>query len=198
MYVPLATNEPPEPQQERRRWRELASCIQTYTIIRHFALLSLMAVLLALVVVFRSNLNFETHNCGGSPREARSLGCHYEMNSLRRVPEECYNPELDKAFEEKYSFKYYNDSHGTVEIDKEIVAQGETDYLYVNWEYHLTHCLFAFRKLYDSAVEGGVRKKLDSSVRNLQHFNHCLEIMMDRNKSLNAVQTIVTMSFESC
>jgi hypothetical protein len=129
MYIPLATNELSEPQQERTRQWELASCILTNTIIRCFVPLSLIAVLLTLVVVFRFKPNFETHSCGGSPWEARSLGCHYEMNSLRWVPEQCYDPELDKAFEEKYSFKYYNDSYGTVEIGQEIVAQGETDYL---------------------------------------------------------------------
>jgi hypothetical protein len=123
MYISLATNEPPEPQQERTRRGELTSCIPTNTIIRCFVPLSLMAVLLVLVVVFRSKTNFETHGCGGSPREARSLGCHYEMNSLRWVPEERYDPEFDKAFEEKYSFKYYNDSYGTVEIGQEIVLR---------------------------------------------------------------------------
>jgi len=188
---------PDESQQKQRQHWRLGPYAHIHILLYLSAFITII-VLSVLLVISRSKPDLETHNCGSSPEEARNLGCHYESNSLSWIPNECYAPEVDEAWDSKYEFKYYNDSRGELEIPRDIVAQGETNYVHVSWKFHLTHCLFVFRKLFHAAVEGDGIKGLDSSVKAPVHFYHCLSIMMDRHESFDSLETVVGMTFQTC
>ena len=170
---------------------------------RHGAILFILAVVIIVFIptwffIWHSQPPDEILDCGSSPEEARSLGCHYEMNSLRWVPEACHDRGLELYFEQNFSFRYYNDSSGDFEIPKEVIARGETDNIHISWEYHLTHCLFIFEKVYKAALDGRENNRLHSNIWDREHFHHCTKAMMQRNQPLSSLHTTVTLAYMTC
>ncbi|KUJ24495.1 uncharacterized protein LY89DRAFT_561115, partial [Mollisia scopiformis] len=121
--------------------------------------------------------------CGESPTEAISKNCVFEVMSFSWLPRVCHDSELEEEFLmgdwHWWSYKSTGASTGGSyelhEVPLTDVATGLHDGLHVTWGYHITHCVFMWRKLQRMAVGGGV---IDGYIGNTNHTQHCQELLV--------------------
>jgi hypothetical protein len=142
-------------------------------------------------------LNRILDTCGSSPKEARMNGCVFDPMSFTWHSPACHDGELSKEFRESYHFRYFEDEHGTEEIQYDDVQLGERD-LYASWEQHLVHCLYTWRQFHRAYHQ---RRPIDSYIGNYHHTHHCGDQIMEQIKKpsdLAALNTLIKIKYTDC
>ena len=113
-------------------------------------------------------------NCGSTPAEARNLFCRFDLMAAAWVPPECYNEELSESFLRSGNWTWYEDREATCIAPIEKIREGNYKYLLSSNDFHLQHCLYNWQRLLHALHSG---KPLDSKVINLNHTEHCSDML---------------------
>ena len=121
-------------------------------------------------------------NCGSSTAEALSLGCKYDSLAAAWLPEHCRNDELTAEFETmgpgtNGSWIYWADSNHTQVVSVEEIAAMADDHearFHMSYDWHVVHCIFYWRKQYQSRFNGRIVEPRDDSE---EHIMHCLMVI---------------------
>lgn len=187
-----------------------AGCSTKHPAYRQATILTIGVVvscsLVALVLtIFALSFNIRTQNsavttspCGSTAQEARARGCHFDVISFCWLPDACYDEELSTTFDNITTWEWFLDPNRTQPIAHEEAMTGEYTGLYVNWEYHLRHCTFMWKKLH-RAVLGTGKSAIDGYIGPLAHTEHCSEMLLqDRDVGFDAINTIILVKFPDC
>jgi hypothetical protein len=142
-------------------------------------------------------------DCGSTPEEARSRGCHYEPMQRAWIPPECYFEEPSDEYDVFRDRVWYQDTNLTIPADVEGLESGDVLLAYTR-HWHDEHCTYVLRKL-ALAVEMG-KTMINSKPANIHHSNHCSHTIANRivnsyNESFLAYDRSMTESniiFEKC
>jgi hypothetical protein len=174
-----------------RAWRK-----KFWIFIPILAGLSLMTIAAAIFVAYKYATLDELHRlpitqCGTNSREARELGCVFEITLSLWVPPDCYDAELEALYTHEEGLKYYHDINLTRQASLAEVRSGESPSWFVPWEHHVRHCAFAVRKLHRAAASG---RKIDGYVLQYAHTQHCIKMFTDPEPSrVKATQVDIAM-----
>ncbi|OHF01680.1 hypothetical protein CORC01_02871 [Colletotrichum orchidophilum] len=146
-------------------------------------------------------------NCGETIEEARANDCVYDSLAAAWLPPHCRSPELTAEFESLgpnepdaigNTWGYWHDKNKTNPMTLEEVSQlpeaarhGQYARFFATHEWHLVHCVFYWRKMWEAArcARGDVgafcgkdgvlviEKRYDT----LMHINHCLTMFLMRD-----------------
>ncbi|KAF4918352.1 hypothetical protein CGCVW01_v008955 [Colletotrichum viniferum] len=146
-------------------------------------------------------------NCGETIEEARSNGCVYDSLAAAWLPPHCRSSKLTAEFESLgpnepdttgNTWGYWHDQNQTHPMTLEEVSQlpeaarrGQHARFFTTHEWHLVHCVFYWRKMWEAArcergVDGAscgedgilvIEKRYDT----LMHINHCMTMMLMRD-----------------
>jgi hypothetical protein len=123
---------------------------------------------------------------------------HFDLISFCWLPDACYDAELSDAFDNISEWEWFLDSNRTQPITHEQIMTGEYTDLYVNWEYHLTHCTAMWKKLH-RAVLGKGKVAIDGYLGRMEHTEHCEHMLLnDRNTALDKFNTIIQVKYPDC
>ncbi|PKX89219.1 uncharacterized protein P174DRAFT_515932 [Aspergillus novofumigatus IBT 16806] len=113
--------------------------------------------------------------CGTSAAEAKAAGCHFDLMSFSWLPSACYNEDLTNDFLNYTDWKWSLDIEGQHLVPKEYVQQGDFEYLFTSYEYHVVHCVFMWKKTHQAILDGSF-DHLDGYIAGLGHTGHCGEM----------------------
>ena len=119
-------------------------------------------------------------DCGWSPAEARAKGCKFDVVTTSWMPEACstdYTSEYVSTSDDGQGYQFFTDKTGTRAITHDELR--EYDYTTRFWstkKWHLTHCLFIFKRFYD-AVEKG--KRITTHEQEMEHADHCVGLILE-------------------
>ncbi|MCJ1329216.1 hypothetical protein MMC10_005894 [Thelotrema lepadinum] len=119
-------------------------------------------------------------DCGWSPAEARAKGCKFDVVTTSWMPEACstdYTSEYVSTSDDGQGYQFFTDKSGTRPITPNELR--EYDYTMRFWstkKWHLTHCLFIFKRFYD-AVEKG--KRITTHEQEMEHADHCVGLILE-------------------
>lgn len=120
----------------------------------------------------------DAKNCGPNAAAAIAKGCHLDMISFTWLPHECYDADLSAEFIELKDWTWALDSNGTVQVTQEQILAGEINNGWVTFEYHLTHCLYTWKKLVRHLERGGA---MDWYVMAYDHTRHCSKLLLQED-----------------
>ena len=136
--------------------------------------------------------------CGSTPSEARARGCHFDIMSFCWLPDRCYDEELSEEFQAHKTWEWYLDQNLTVPISQDDALSGEFAELYVDWEYHILHCTYMWRKMHRATMGPGV-SAIDGYIGSARHTEHCGEmLLMNRDLSLGTFNTVIRRKYPAC
>ncbi|KAF4236029.1 hypothetical protein CNMCM8980_004999 [Aspergillus fumigatiaffinis] len=92
--------------------------------------------------------------CGTSAAQAKAAGCHFDLMSFSWLPSACYNEDLTNDFLNYTDWKWSLDIEGRQLVPKEYVQQGDFEYLFTSYEYHVVHCVFMWKKTHQAILDG--------------------------------------------
>ena len=107
-------------------------------------------------------------DCGSTPEEARAAGCHFDAMNFGWFPSQCWDAEL-----------YHEVAHGrnwtwtTMDNSPVSMLEAETGNhaeLLTTWDFHLIHCVYAWRKFTRAVLKGN---PLDEWSARYMHAKHC-------------------------
>lgn len=146
------------------------------------AIIIITSLLIALFLEHRRGSNaHQEHSlrapeeCGQSPQEARELGCVFDIIIMGWVPPRCYDGQLANDFLGRTGWGFYRTANLTgPQIPTSDIMAGEWDEVFVNYEYHIIHCTYTWKKTQRVAASGEI---LDGYIADAHHTNHC-EMML--------------------
>lgn len=87
-----------------------------------------------------------TH-CGSNYKEARELGCVYDVMMQLWMPAACYDEVLSERFLAEGNWTWWTDPENGVTMPDEVMRKGEHTVAFMLMDYHKMHCIFAMEKL---------------------------------------------------
>ncbi|EAW16776.1 uncharacterized protein NFIA_001230 [Aspergillus fischeri NRRL 181] len=135
--------------------------------------------------------------CGTSAAQAKAAGCHFDLMSFSWLPSACYNEDLTNDFLNYTDWKWSLDIEGRHLVPKEYVQQGDFEYLFTSYEYHVVHCVFMWKKTHQAILDGSF-DHLDGYIAGLGHTGHCGEMLLDRGTDLKTWGTPGWTKFPAC
>lgn len=177
---------------------------QTFKRIIYFllaAILSCMAVLGAVDLLHRiTNFNSKAPHyvprcyCGNSAEQARSLGCKYVPVASAWLPAHCRDEFLEREFDHigpnpDHSWTYYADYARTKTLDLSVISEfaGSATRFYNEWEWHVMHCMFYWRKLHRAQFSGVI---VEPRFNTDSHISHCTRLILSRNFTSTTVSGV--------
>ena len=157
---------------------------------------------LAIMVVF-SPMPSDTKSvmispCGSTPEEAMAKGCHFDLISFCWLSPRCYDAELSDEFERYQNWEWFEDKNKTKRLGKSDVLAGAYPSLFVSWEYHIVHCVYAWKKLH-RAMLGSGNMAIDSYIGSFNHTKHCGSILLgSQNSGLDEVNSHILTKYPDC
>ena len=124
-------------------------------------------------------------DCGTSTVEAKNRGCTWDSLAGAWLPDRCRDEELTAIFEKtgpNGTWTYYADEKQTMslsETEVSLLADGLDTTYWVTLDWHIEHCLFYWKK---SQRARWTQKLLESRFDNLDHIEHCEDLIMGRRK----------------
>jgi hypothetical protein len=164
---------------------------------RVFTLITAVVISLAALYIYldRRIVIQRLDSCGTSSAEALSLGCHFDITSFAWLPQRCFDGELSNQFLALRDWQWFLDSEGLQVVDVSSVLAGKYSQLYVTQEYHMYHCTYMWRKMHRAALTG---KVLDGYIGSMMHTEHCEQMLVNRQGSLNETNTMIFTKFVEC
>ncbi|EAW12351.1 uncharacterized protein ACLA_063180 [Aspergillus clavatus NRRL 1] len=135
--------------------------------------------------------------CGTSAAEAKAAGCHFDLMSFSWLPPECYNQDLTNDFLNHTDWQWSLDAEGKHMVSKHFVQQGDFEFLFTSYEYHVVHCVYMWKKTHQAIMEATF-DHLDGYIAGLGHTGHCGEMLLDRTMDLQAWGTPGWTKFPAC
>ncbi|KAH8651939.1 hypothetical protein BGZ60DRAFT_461675 [Tricladium varicosporioides] len=172
--------------------------------ITYFLIVAILSCLAAVGVVdllYRiANFNSEAPYtapscyCGNSAEQARSLGCEYVPVASSWLPPHCRDEFLEKEFDRigpnpDHSWTYYADYARTTVLDPKLIPEfaGSSTRFYNEWEWHVMHCMFYWRKLHRAQFSGIT---VDPRFNTDGHISHCTRLILSRNFTSTTVSGV--------
>ncbi|KAG8409592.1 hypothetical protein J3459_017418 [Metarhizium acridum] len=135
--------------------------------------------------------------CGTTSAEARKRGCHFDPVSFCWLPTACYDKELTKDFD--VGLEWYLDANRTQPVSHEQIMTGEYTGLYVNWEYHISHCTAMWKKMHRAIMSGLGNAAIDSYIGVYAHTAHCETMLLKgRHIAADVINTRIKVKFPDC
>ncbi|RMY99401.1 hypothetical protein D0860_08307 [Hortaea werneckii] len=158
----------------------------------------LLLINTALLLRARSDsrlVNKEWSDCGNNPQEARDRGCKFDITNFSWQHEPCFDQELTDEFVSTMEFRFFKEENQTTEVSFDEALQGELD-LWVPWELHMQHCLYAWRQMHRSI--GSSSRQLNSQLLDFNHTMHCGMMLMRRDREMKGINTKVLVNYPAC
>jgi hypothetical protein len=133
-------------------------------------------------------------SCGSSPAEARGKGCRFDIVSFAWKFESCFDEDLSQEFMAENDWEFYEDKEGERKVSIEVVRRGERD-MWVSWRFHMVHCTYMWRQMHRALTSG---RPIDSHLSAYHHTLHCGEVLLNRNKSMDAINTMAPIIYPVC
>ena len=183
-------------QHPRPHWSRGVWCTAS---VLYLSLLLLIAVIFASSTTTRRRDPQSDHikdreSCGNSAAEAKSLGCVFDLTLLGWVPWRCYNAALAAELLHHAEWQFYLRQDSTQPISADVVLAGKWDAMYVQHEFYIERCTYAWRKTREVALSGEI---LDGYLADSHQTNHC-EMMLLRRTQLNDTGSVVYNKFVTC
>jgi hypothetical protein len=137
----------------------------------------------------------EAKHCGPNAATAIAKGCHLDIISFTWLPHECYDAELSAEFMSMKHWTWSLDPNGTALVTQDRVLGGEVDNGWVTWEYHLTHCLYTWKKLVRHLERGGA---MDWYVMAYDHTRHCSKLLLQEGVDRNDYNSEFFVQYPMC
>ena len=137
--------------------------------------------------------------CGTSIVEALERDCRFEQMVGAWLPPHCRDDELTAKWETKGNsvngtWNYWADNDRTQKLTADELAMfgGTRKKFYVDWEWHVGHCLYYWEKTMRQRLKNtGV--VMESWYDKVGHVSHCTEIVFS-NRSLTAYAEVIMSS----
>ncbi|KIW03632.1 uncharacterized protein PV09_05384 [Verruconis gallopava] len=139
--------------------------------------------------------NAKLLECGSSPREARALGCKYDILLNHWVPEPCYDEEFIQEYADDQSWAAYIDEDLTQRIYS-IHEMSEKDYYFTSFRDHVNHCAVIWKKQFWVLYEE--RKSFDTMIASPEHTDHCALYLSEAVNTNSTEATRVTVGYAGC
>lgn len=125
--------------------------------------------------------------------------CHFDVISFCWLLDWCYDPELSAELDNKYQLEWFVDPKRTQPLSHEQVMTGEYTGLYVNWEYHLSHCTAMWKKLHRAIAGPFGKGAIDSYIGPYTHTQHCEHMLLgNRSVAFGVINTIILVKYPDC
>ena len=93
--------------------------------------------------------------CGDTPDAARAAGCVFDIVSFCFLHPRCHDFELAAEFAAVEPWQWFRErSNESDTIPREQVLAGQFNVSFVEYRYHIEHCLFMWRKLHRVVLSG--------------------------------------------
>lgn len=112
----------------------------------------------------------EINHCGSNFKEARELGCVYDVMMQLWMPPACYDQVLSERFLAEGNWTWWRDPENGVTMSDEEMKKGEHTVAYMLQDYHKMHCIFAMEKLVRALRN---QWPLIPELISLDHIVHC-------------------------
>lgn len=132
--------------------------------------------------------------CGVTSEEARARGCVMEPMVYGWVPKECYYADLSSEYNPYEDREWYTTPAFEELVTPEELWAGKRSHVYTH-KYHTEHCFFLMRKL--SRAVNRREKYVDHKSLQLEHVDHCAEIITGRTEAPNSTNDVV-LGFYKC
>jgi hypothetical protein len=117
------------------------------------------------------------------------------MISFTWLPHECYDAELSAEFMSLNNWTWALDANGTTLVPYDEVAVGNITNGWVTWEYHLTHCLYTWKKLVRHLERGGA---MDWYVMSFDHTRHCSKLLLQEGVDRQEYNSEFFVQYPAC
>lgn len=119
-----------------------------------------------------------TYLCGNSTAEAEERGCDYDPLAGCWLHKECPRDFTHEfaTFNNGKPFVYYYDEGMTQKMKDYDELGRNPDHYWTSIREHLVHCLYLLRRGHDVHMRGD---RLDSMLGDLEHVDHCTEMLAD-------------------
>lgn len=167
-----------------RRWAILLRNAVIYL----FALYGLISIITQTYAHFPFSKPKSTCACGSSAEEALSRGCKFDPFALAWLPETCRDDALIEEFTalgrtNNHSWEFYTWPKATqklsldeVAMAADVVGTSNRSAVTTTVDWHHTHCLYLWRKLYRTRYTGlTMEERYDSE----HHQKHCVESILE-------------------
>jgi hypothetical protein len=146
----------------------------------------------------KPSANVKIAPCGNSSTEALAAGCHFDIISFSWLPDECYDAELAFEFKNFNNWAYYLDRNRTWPVSQELALTGGFAGLYTEFEYHLRHCTYMWKKLH-RAMLGKGKAAIDSINGQYTNTEHCSHMLLTRRDvNLDVINAVIVVKYPDC
>lgn len=138
--------------------------------------------------------------CGTTPSEARAAGCIFDIMAFSWLPPRCHDVELAEEFRQLKNCEYFIDRNCTRPISQELALSSEFAGLYTEFEYHLRHCTYVWKKMHWALLSGGGGKQaIDSVTAGYAHTEHCSHVLMTRREvAQDVLSALIVVKYPDC
>jgi hypothetical protein len=133
-------------------------------------------------------------DCGGSPDEARSRGCKFDLLSFAWQTSECYDHDLHEQFLAYEEWQFFTAKLGNETVPLEVARMGDRT-LYATETYHFVHCTFMWMQMHRAYTILGY---IDSHLDAYNHTLHCQGVLFKRGSPPSQVTTVGVLKYPSC
>jgi hypothetical protein len=207
-YEPVPTEDgdaKPQTQQEQLDSRSigLARIRQFFNFTKYFIAATALLAIILTVVYLPQDARAEDHkshqptgSCGSSAAEAVSRGCAFDVMEFAWVPSRCFDQDLMNDFLALSDWQWYVDAAGTEPADKDAIAHGHYDEVFVTQQYHIYHCTYMWRKMHRAFLAGAV---VDGYIADTHHTAHCeLQLANYWRTGINDTSTSIYVKYSDC
>jgi hypothetical protein len=137
----------------------------------------------------------EIQHCGSNYKEARELGCVYDVMMQLWMPPACYDSVLSERFLHEGNWTWWSDPENGVTMPDEVMRLGEHTVAYMLMDYHKMHCIFAIEKLVRALRN---QWPLIPELISYDHIMHCKHKTLARPDGDTAKGVRAPTGFTSC
>ena len=148
--------------------------------------------------------HFEALPCGKTPEEAQARGCQFDMLVTAWLPPRCIDRELVEEFMTVGNWDFYTKRNGTEEekfstYDPSFIGSVNKT-IWTTRRWHVTHCLFMFKKLSRALVNGWMT---DAEAVSEPHTEHCMKTFIEQQlfgpgRDLDEIETYLEIIYPPC
>jgi hypothetical protein len=134
-------------------------------------------------------------DCGGSPEEAATAGCTFDILESAWVHPECMDTELQNKYNPLRIWTFFEDETSTEQLSDERVAAGVDQLLYTQPGFHQAHCVYIFDKMARAILSG---RPVNTRMLRESHVDHCAMQMLVLKHQFNETRTRVGRNYLPC
>jgi hypothetical protein len=137
----------------------------------------------------------EIQHCGSNYKEARELGCVYDVMMQLWMPAACYDGVLSERFLHEGNWTWWTDPENGVTMPDEEMRKGEHTVAFMLMNYHKMHCIFAMEKLVRALRNQWM---IIPELVSYDHIMHCKHKTLARPDGDTAKGVRAPTGFTSC